>query len=334
MNVGIIGCGLLGKKRASSLGEHRLRVCADIVVERAQQLVASHDGAVATSDWKDVVNNSQVDVVIVAATPNLLAEITLACVEAGKHVLVEKPAGAKASEIRKVLARSEYLGRQVRVGFNHRFHPAMQKAASLIDSGEIGELMFIRGRYGHGGRKGYDQEWRADPAISGGGELIDQGFHLIDLSRWYLNEEFTEINGFVSTYFWRMPVEDNAFMLLKTVGNKAAWLHTSWTEWKNLFSFEIFGQQGKIQIDGLGGSYGLEQITCYRMSPEMGPPQSTNWQFPEPDNSFAAEFESFMADVANGSKSGPGLNDAIAAFDIAEVIYERARSSSQQWAKR
>ena len=76
----------------------------------------------------------------------------------------------------------------VRVGYNHRFHPALQKARELVDAGALGPLMFIRARYGHGGRVGYDREWRADPNLSGGGELIDQGVHLIDLAGWFLGD--------------------------------------------------------------------------------------------------------------------------------------------------
>jgi predicted dehydrogenase len=308
-------------------------VCADTVVERAHALASLHPGAIAADDWRAVANNADIDVVLVSATPNHLAEITLACLEAGKHVLVEKPAGTSAKEIRQVAARAKALGKQVRVGFNHRFHPAMQKAYSLIQAGEVGELMFIRARYGHGARKGYEKEWRADPAIAGGGELIDQGFHLIDLSRWFFNDEFPGVSGFVNTYFWEMPVEDNAFMLLKTSKNKVAWLQTSWTEWKNLFSFEIFGKVGKIQIDGLGGSYGLEQLCFYRMSAEMGPPETMIWQYPQADRSFALEFESFMKDLASGVAGKPDLDDAIAAFDIAENIYQSCAATPSKAAR-
>jgi predicted dehydrogenase len=112
---------------------------------------------------------------------------------------------------------------RVRVGFNHRFHPALQKARQVYESGVLGPLMFIRGRYGHGGRIGYDREWRADPKLSGGGELIDQGVHLIDLAGWFLGA-FTHIDGHAATYFWKMPVDDNAFLNLRTAGGQTAWL--------------------------------------------------------------------------------------------------------------
>ena len=101
--------------------------------------------------------------------------------------------------------------------------------------------MFIRARYGHGGRVGYDKEWRAQPELSGGGEFIDQGVHLIDLARWFLGD-FNEMQGFAHTYFWNMPVDDNGFLLLKTPKKQVAFLHASCTEWKNLFSFEIYGK--------------------------------------------------------------------------------------------
>ena len=139
--------------------------------------------------------------------------------------------------------------------------------------------MFLRGRYGHGGRVGYDREWRADPAHSGGGELIDQGVHLIDLSRWFLGP-FADVDGAAHTYFWDMPVDDNAFLRLTTPGGQVAFLHVSCTEWKNLFSFEIYGRDGKLHIEGLGGSYGVERLAHYQMLPEMGPPDTTIHEYP------------------------------------------------------
>jgi predicted dehydrogenase len=144
--------------------------------------------------------------------------------------------------------------------------------------------MFIRARYGHGGRVGYENEWRAQPAISGGGELIDQGSHLIDLSRWFLGD-LTVDYAAVPTLFWRMQADDNCFLALRSGSGQIAWLHASWTEWKNTFSFEIFGRDGKLVVDGLGGSYGQERLTYYRMLPQMGPPETTTFDFPEQDQS-------------------------------------------------
>ena len=195
-------------------------------------------------------------------------------------MLIEKPGARSAGELDAVAEAARRTGALVRIGFNHRYHRAFRQAREIFESGALGEMMFIRGRYGHGGRPGYDREWRADPALSGGGELIDQGVHLIDLSRWFLGD-FPSVRGRARTYFWDMPVEDNGFLLLETARGQVAFLHASWTEWKNLFSFEIAGRTGKLEINGLGGSYGIERLTCYHMLPEMGPPETTVWEYPD-----------------------------------------------------
>jgi predicted dehydrogenase len=181
--------------------------------------------------------------------------------------------------------------------------------------------MFVRARYGHGGRLGYEKEWRAQQAISGGGELIDQGVHLIDLARWFLGE-FNQVDGAAHTYFWDMPVDDNAFMRLTTAQGQTAFLHASCTEWKNTFSFEIYGKVGKLHIEGLGGSYGVERLTWYRMLPQMGPPETTAWEYPMADNSWDVEMQEFLDDVQQHRQPSAGLPDAIAALRIVEQIYE------------
>jgi predicted dehydrogenase len=210
----------------------------------------------------------------------------------------------------------------VRVGFNHRYHPAIREAHSLILSGVAGPLMFLRGRYGHGGRPGYDREWRSNKALSGGGQLIDQGVHLIDLARLFLGD-FVTIDGFAPTYFWQMNVEDNGFMLLRTAGQQAAFLHTSCTEWKNLFSLEIFGRDAKLEITGLGGSYGVEKLTLYKMLPEMGPPATTSWEYPFEDQSWTIELNEFLDDIRLGRQPAANLHDAHAALAIVETIYRK-----------
>lgn len=321
--VAIIGCGLIGQKRARALAGARLTVCADLDLRRAELLAASVPGATATSDWRGAVTRADVDVVIVATTNESLAEISRTAAAAGKHVLVEKPAARSLAELDRVIASAAVTGVLVRVGFNHRYHPALQKAYELVDAGELGPLMFVRGRYGHGGRVGYDKEWRANPALSGGGELIDQGVHLIDLSRWFLGD-FAHVTGHAHTFFWRMPVDDNAFLLLRTADERTAFLHVSCTEWKNMFSYEIYGATGKLQIDGLGGSYGVERITFYKMLPEMGPPDTTSWEFPRGDRSWQLEFAAFLEDIRLGRAPSPGLADARAALAIVDEVHRQS----------
>lgn len=321
--VGVVGCGLIGQKRAKALGAGgRLVACADLDVARAESLARS-TGAKVFRDWRELVWSPLVEVVIIATLHDSLAEITRTAAEAGKHVLVEKPAARNAAELEPVMAAAAQHGVKVHVGFNHRYHRSLRKAKEIVDSGALGELMFVRARYGHGARVGYEKEWRSNPTLSGGGELIDQGPHLIDLSRWFLGE-MTEVQGFAHTYYWDMPVDDNGFMLLKTARKQTAFLHASCTEWKNLFSMEIYGKLGKLDLSGLGGSYGLEKITWYKMLPEMGPPDTTSWEYPMGDDSWAVEIAEFFDDIRLNREPAAGLADAHAALVVVEKIYQES----------
>jgi predicted dehydrogenase len=321
--VAIIGCGGTGRKRAVALGAARLTVCADVKRDRAEALASTVSGAVPVADWRTVIDRTDVDIVIIATTNDQLSAIAQVAVEAGKHVLVEKPAARNIAELDTVMEAAARCRRHVRVGFNHRYHPALSKARDMCERGELGDLMFVRGRYGHGGRAGYEREWRADPSLSGGGELIDQGVHLIDLSRWFLGE-FVAVSGFACTYFWKMQVDDNAFLLLRTATERVAFLHASCTEWKNLFSLEIYGRQGKLQVDGLGGSYGVERLSFYKMRAEMGPPDTTIWEYPHVDQSWALEFADFLDDIRLDRTPSPNLGDARAALAIVEDAHRQS----------
>lgn len=325
MNVAIIGCGLIGEKRRRALpASDRVVAAADTDLSRARALAERAGGAVATADWREAVAREGVEAVVVATTNRELAPITLGAVEAGRHVLVEKPAARTPEELDAVIDAARRRGVHVQVGFNHRYHPALQKARQIVDSGALGPLMFLRGRYGHGGRVGYEKEWRSDPEVSGGGELLDQGVHLIDLSRWFLGE-FSSVEGSVHTMFWDMEVEDNGFLHLRTAAGQVAWLHASCTEWKNLFSLELYGRDGKLQVDGLGGSYGVERLSWYRMLPEMGPPETTIFEYPGADVSFELEFRAFRSAI-DGDRAGvPGLADARRALEIVHETYRKSR---------
>jgi predicted dehydrogenase len=329
IRAAIVGCGLIGAKRAkSSLGIQIVTFC-DLDESRAKSLASQFPGADTSTDWKATVRRPDIDLVFVATVHDMLAPIACEAAAAGKHVLVEKPGARSKAELAPVLDAAHRSGALVRVGFNHRYHRAFRKAREIFESGALGPLMFIRARYGHGGRPGYDKEWRAVPEKSGGGELVDQGMHLIDLARWFLGD-FSEMRGFIGTYFWDMPVEDNAFLLLRTPGGQVASLHATWTEWKNLFSFEIYGRQAKLEISGLGGSYGTERLALYRMLPEMGPPETTIWEYPMADDSWQQEIAEFVDDIRLNRQPSPGLPDAEAALEIVEAIYRESLRDRRQ----
>jgi predicted dehydrogenase len=319
MNIAIIGCGLIGTKRAQYLKGGNLIYCIDKNPLLAQALASQIKDCKVLSSWQEVMAKSEVDIVIIATTHEVLSEICLAAIKAKKHVLIEKPAARFSQELEPIITKMEKSNLVVKVGFNHRYHKAFLKAYELSKAGEIGELMFVRGRYGHGGRLGYEKEWRSNPEISGGGEMIDKGMHLIDLSRWFL-DDFTEVDGFAHTYYWDRVVDDNGFFLLKTVTKQTAFLHVSCTEWKNLFSYEIYGRKGKLEIQGLGGSYGVERLTYYKMLPHMGPPETSIWEYPMADDSWQLEFTALLEDIKHQRPANPGLKDAHAALSVVEKV--------------
>jgi predicted dehydrogenase len=252
--------------------------------------------------------------------------VSAAALEAGKHVLCEKPLGRSAAEARLAVEAAQTHRRVLKTGFNHRHHPAIAEARRRVDAGELGPLFLARCRYGHGGRPGYDREWRADRELAGGGELLDQGVHALDLFRWFLGE-LVEAYGVVATYFWDMaPLEDNAFALLRTAGGQTASLHASWTQWKNLFSLELVGRDGYLVVEGLGGSYGEETLRVGRRAREGGPPTETVLRFPGEDLSWQAEWEELVHAIGQGQEPLGSGQDGWMALRLVEAIYESSRS--------
>ena len=328
IRVAIIGCGLIGQKRLTQLPPGSVTVACDLQLDRARKLAAQSQGCVATDSVAHAVTSPDVDAVLIATLNAALAPVALQAVKAGKHVLVEKPAAISVAEINRLAAAAKKSGALVRVGYNHRYHPACLKALELFRSGALGPMMFVRGRYGQGGRVGYETEWRADPKLSGGGELMDQGVHLVDLAGIFLGE-FTQVEGHATTYFWKMPVDDNAFLSLRNQAGNTAWLHVSCSEWKNLFSLELYGRDAKLHWEGLGGSYGVERLTYYKMLPQMGPPETTIWEFPRGDESWKLEMAEFFKDIRLRRTPVPGLKEATAVLQVVEQIYKSGRRQAR-----
>lgn len=328
MNIGIIGCGLIGKKRANAIrDEHKLTAVCDVSMNRAEELAVGKENIYVTDDYKKLIEYGNVDIVVIATLNHMLAPITLYAVQHKKHVIVEKPGAIHSKELEPIIQEIKGTDIKVKVGFNHRYHPALLKAKEIIDSGTTGDVMFIRGRYGHGGRVGYEKEWRSDAALSGGGETIDQGVHLIDLSRWFMGD-FSIVEGFAATYFWNMDVDDNGFICLRKEDGRAAWLQVSCTEWKNMFSYEIYCKNSKLSIDGLGGSYGVEKLSYYKMLPEMGPPETIIYEYPMGDNSWVKEFNEVVDAVKQ--KKPLTMGDITDAYEVLKIVEEIYASKSQK----
>jgi predicted dehydrogenase len=327
LGVGVIGCGLIGRRRADAAAAHprtRVTIVADAVLAEAEKVGAAH-GARAVADWRDVVAGSEVDVVCIATPNGYLAEIACAALEAGKHVLLEKPMGRNVEEARAIAAAAERADRRVKVGFNHRYHPAIARAHGELDAGTIGAPINARARYGHGGRPGYEKEWRGSAELAGGGELTDQGVHIADLLHWFLGQP-REVYALVQTAVWPLgALEDNGFGLLRYDGGVVASFHTSWTQWKNLFSLEVFGERGSLVVEGLGGSYGEETLTIAHRAMQGGAPQMERLPFPGPDQSWALEWDDFVRGVLDGRPYLGNAEDGLVAMATLDALYRSAR---------
>lgn len=347
LRVALIGCGVVGQRRARVVGRPagKLIVAVDRDPARAAK-VAEETRCEADTEWQAAVCREDIDVVIVSTTHDALAPVAIAALGHQKHVLVEKPMARTPVEAEAVVRATVGLenGRQaakrrppvLKVGFNHRHHPAIAQAHAALRRGDIGEPLFIRCRYGHGGRPGYEAEWRAAPEIAGGGELLDQGIHALDLFRWFLGD-FAEGTGFTSTYVWkptktedvgRRDVEDNAFCLFRTARGEVASLHASWTQWKNLFSFEVFGRDGYLVVEGLGGTYGAERLIWGRRHPASGSPEERCEDFAGPDPSWQEEWAEFVAAIREKRQPLGSAYDAWEAMKMVQAVYESQRTGA------
>lgn len=332
LRVGIIGCGLMGRTRVAALGEDALVAATDLDPDLARALVDGRGQGEAVPDV-DALLDFELDVVIVSTPHDKLSEFTCRALSAGVHVLVEKPAGVSGADVDRIAQSAAVAGRIVKVGFNHRFHPGTAYAIAEARSGRFGEVMFVRGRYGHGARLGYEQEWRLKPEISGGGEMVDQGMHLLDLSYAILGEVPLH-SALLRNQFWTAPVEDNAAILLGAAHDRSgpwAQLHVTWTEWKNLFCLEIMCKTGKLQVDGLARSYGPQVVHVYTMSPEMGPPAVERIEFPAEDVSWKLEWDHLRNAITVGEPDPQlrgDLKSARYAWQQVEAAYAAAGTPS------
>jgi len=321
MNIAIIGAGLIGRKRALALPKHFLKIICDIDKQKADYL-AKEFKCEAETDWKKIIDNKNIDAVIISTTNNLLSKIATEAIKNGKHVLIEKPGGINKEQLLRTYNAYKKNPVVVMYGYNHRFHPALQRAKYLVDSKKYGSVLFIRARYGHGGRLGYEKDWRFNKELSGGGELIDQGCHLIDLVNFFCGPMDNSL-GYTVTFFWKTNLEDAAFFQLKNEKNQLADLSVTCVEWKNIFSFEIMLKTAKIQIDGLGRSYGKEKLTLYEMNKKMGPPKIKEYSFPDIDVSWKKEIQTFVKKIKSSDISDSSIKDAMYVISIIDKIYKQ-----------
>jgi predicted dehydrogenase len=299
MRVVFIGSGLQTRRRAPVV----VQSLDDELVEIVGSDEAPPKGFIEQyncawgSDWRSAITRADVDAVVVCTPPHLHAEMSIAALQAGKHVLCEKPLCRTLEEAEAMLAAARKAKRVLKCGFNHRHHPAVLEARRRFEQGDFGRPIAGRCRYGICGRPGYENEWRADPARAAGGQFAEQGVHAIDLFRWFLGD-LAEVSCMTSIgYFHKQTLDDNGMALFRSADGALASLHSSLTHWKNLFSFEIMGEDGYFAIEGLGASYGTERLSVGRRD-FSAPFQDHVIEYRGGDSSWQSEWREFKAAIA------------------------------------
>ena len=330
-SVALIGAGRVGGIRAGVIHNSRdalLKVVADVDTNRAAE-VGRSAGAAAVPDWRLAVMDPGIDLVVISTPTKFHAEIAVAALQAGKHVLCEKPLGRTVDEAEQIVQAAKRARRVLKTGFNYRHMAHVRKAKELIAADKLGRLYFLRCRYGHGGRPGYEKVWCTNADLSGGGVLLEQGIHTLDLVRYLLGEP-SRVLCHVERFFWNFPtVEDNCFCLLQTLAGQIAQLHFSWTQWVNVFEIEIFGRDGYLRLDGRDGHYGPQRLVLGKRNPQHSRPQEQISDFGNSDDSWQLEWGEFLSAIrARRTPEANGL-DGLRAQQLVEAAYQSA--ARQAW---
>jgi predicted dehydrogenase len=333
IKIGIVGCGKIGKLRRDVIEESGL----GRVVALCDPFVDFSDvrGRYSIAREYQELLGQDINTVFIASPNNVTSDICVASLDAGKHVFCEKPPGRNLREVLEIhKAYQRNPGLKLMFGFNHRYHKSVMSAYNLVKSGRMGKLMWGRGLYGKSGGNNFEKEWRSSKEISGGGILLDQGIHMIDLFNLFFGG-FNDVKGFVSNTFWDIPVEDNAFILLKNDKNQYATFHSSSTHWKHIFKLDLFLTEGYIIISGFltsTRSYGRETMITARRQFEdelelVGNPIEEKTYFDE-DLSWELEVKEFLDAIAqNREIKSSSIDDAINAMEVVEKVYESDSSS-------
>ena len=332
LKVGIVGLGKMGKIRFRDTQEHPdlvVKAVCDINPERENEF----PGLPFYREFRTLLCQD-LDAVFVCSFNNMASQVVIEALNSGKHVLCEKPPGRSVKDVQRVIeAEQSNPGVKLKYGFNHRYHYAVMEAKAMVESGRFGDILWMRGVYGKCGGIQFENSWRNDSNLAGGGILLDQGIHMVDLFRHFCGE-FEDVQSLVTTSFWDIPVEDNAFAILRNNKNQVALLHSSATQWKHRFKLEICLQAGYININGLLSStrsYGEETLTYAKRQFEdesfaFGKPREETIFF-DRDDSWALEVAEFVKTIREGVPIQYGSSqDALQVMQLIERIYENGQT--------
>ena len=333
LRVGIVGYGVVGRRRRAVIDEHpRLNTVAVSDQKLTNRVDAT--GVKYFGSFEEIFSE-ELDVLFVSLPNYLAPRATILGLETGLHVFCEKPPGRNVADIRKVIeVEKRNPDLKLKYGFNHRYHHSVQEALDVVKKGELGGIVNLRGVYGKSKIVNFESEWRTDRAKAGGGILLDQGIHMLDLMRLFAGE-FVQIHSFISNSYWHHEVEDNAYALMKTEANIVALIHSSATQWRHQFCLDIALERGAITLSGIlsgSKSYGDEEIIIVkRNETDIGVMPEERKRFLE-DTSWEDEVRDFELSIKNGQKITQGSSlDALRTMELVEKIYQSDSSWSQRF---
>ena len=322
--VGIAGYGVVGKRRRECIDQHpRLRTVA-VCDQNFASVGTMPDGVRCFPHYKQLLEEP-LDILFVCVPNYMAAEVTIAGLERGLHVFCEKPPGISVAEIERVIeVERQHPGLQLKYGFNHRYHDSVREALRLVRSGEYGDILNLRGVYGKSKILTFSGGWRAQRHYAGGGILLDQGVHMLDLMRLFCGD-FVEVKSFVSNSYWKHDVEDNAYALMKDTRGRIAILHSSATQWQHRFVLEIALTEGYLELRGIlsgSKSYGEEKLVIgKRDESDTGTAAERVITYVE-DNSWRDDINEFADAVCDGGEIRAGTSaDALAIMKLVYRIY-------------
>jgi len=322
MKVAIIGAGLQMRRRAQAIKESPDDQLVVVVGHGSEShaAVVEQFGCEWSTDWHQAVERKDVDAVLVCTPPHVHAEISIAALDNGKHVLCEKPLCRTMAEAKAMVKAADRAGRVLKCGFNHRHHPAVLEAHARFTRGDIGRIISARCRYGICGRPSHEQEWRANPKFAAGGQFMEQGSHGIDLFRWFMGD-LVEVSCMTSVGFFRgQTLDDNGMAVFRSADGGLATLHSSLTQWKNLFSLELMGADGYLLIEGLGGAYGNERLYVGKRDYDA-PFSDLVIEYRGADTSWRSEWKEFKAAINEGRAPIGDGHDGLEAMRLALAAY-------------
>ena len=333
LKVGIVGYGKVGKIRHECINNNPYSEVIGIC--DIDENVLNNSSVVYYTDYNKLLDACP-DMIFVCTYNRDIPKISIDAIARGIHVFSEKPPGRTLEDVKAIYDTAvENPGVKVKFGFNHRYHEVVIEAKSIVDRGRLGKVMWLRGIYGKAGGPGYDNGWRNNRDISGGGILIDQGIHMLDLFR-YFSGEYDEVKSFINSSYWKVDVEDNVFAILRnSLIDQTAMIHSSATQWRHKFLLEIYMEKGYLEIDGILSStqtYGRESLKIARcVFDEKGyplpNPQETMTYY-EDDNSWNDEISDFIDCIMHDKPiSNGGIEDAVKTMDLVQRIYRDDESN-------